>query len=183
MTYDEFMAELESNNICIEDLPKLFVDKLREKGLKVATAESCTGGLISKMITDVSGASEVFDLGVCSYANSIKEKVLGVKSADLELKGAVSEAVAKQMAEGVRKLANADIGISTTGIAGPTGGSDLKPVGTVYIGISFMDKNYAILANLAAPDNAKNATRDKIRQWAAHLAIYCGFKEAKAEKY
>ncbi len=176
MTYYEFIAELEDNNICIESLPELFVEALKEKELKVATAESCTGGLISKMITDVSGASAVFDCGVCSYANNIKENVLGVNSEDLNTKGAVSCEVAMQMAEGVRKLADADIGISTTGIAGPSGGTDLKPVGTVFIGVSTISKNYALLANLAT----KNATRDKIRQLSAFLAIYCGFKETRA---
>lgn len=179
MTYDEFISELDSNNICIESLPEMLVDALKEKGLKIATAESCTGGLISKMITDVSGASSVFDCGVCSYANNIKAKVLGVSAEDLAEKGAVSAEVAMQMAKGVMKLSGADIGISTTGIAGPTGGSPEKPVGTVYIGVATMDKNYAVLANLAA----KNATRDKIRQYAAFLAIYCGFKAAKAENY
>lgn len=179
MTYDEFIAELKEYNISIEVLPELLVNILKEKGLKIATAESCTGGLISKMITDVSGASAVFDCGVCSYANNIKEKVLGVSGADLAAKGAVSAEVAARMAEGVRALSGADIGISTTGIAGPTGGTALKPVGTVYIGVSAMDKNYAVLANLAA----KNSTRDKIRQSAALLAIYCGFKAAKAENY
>ncbi len=179
MTYDEFIAELEEYNINIEALPELLIKELSLKSLKIATAESCTGGLISKMITDVSGASAVFDCGVCSYANEIKEQVLSVNAEDLKLRGAVSKEVAMQMAEGVRKLAGADIGISTTGIAGPTGGSELKPVGTVYIGVSYMDKNYAVLANLAA----KNATRDKIRQSAALLAIYCGFKAAKGENY
>ena len=167
----------------MEDLPQLLVKVLSEKELKIATAESCTGGLISKMITDVSGASAVFDCGVCSYANNIKENVLGVSADDLRTKGAVSEEVAKQMAEGVRKLSGADIGISTTGIAGPTGGTDLKPVGTVYIGVSTISQNYALLANLAEADKAKNATRDKIRQSAALLAIYCGLIEAKAENY
>ena len=183
VTFNEFVNELESNNICMEDLPQLLVKELTEKNLKIATAESCTGGLISKMITDVSGASAVFDCGVCSYANEIKEKVLGVKGEDLRNFGAVSEKVAMQMAEGVRKLSGADIGISTTGIAGPTGGSELKPVGTVYIGVSTISKNYVLLANLALKEVAKNATRDKIRQSSAFLAIYCGFKAAKAEKY
>ena len=181
--YNEFLTKLASNNICIEDLPQLLIKELSDKGLKIASAESCTGGLISKMITDVSGASAVFDCGVCSYANNIKEKVLGVSAEDLNTKGAVSEEVAKQMAEGVRKLAGADIGISTTGIAGPTGGTDLKPVGTVFIGVSTISKNYAVLANLADNSIAKNDRRDKIRQYAALLAIYCGFNEAKAEKY
>ena len=183
MTLSEFLNELESNDIRIEDLPVMLVEALKEKGLKIATAESCTGGLISKMITDVSGASNVFDCGVCSYANNIKERVLGVSADDLKSKGAVSAEVASQMAKGVRELAGADIGISTTGIADPTGGTDKKPVGTVYIGVSTMDKNYAILANLAVNGAAKNATRDKIRQSAALLAIYCGFNAVKGENY
>lgn len=183
MTLNEFLNDLESNNIFMEDLPQLLVKELTEKKLKIATAESCTGGLISKMITDISGASAVFDCGVCSYANEIKEKVLGVSGEDLKAYGAVSEKVAMQMAEGIRKLSGADIGISTTGIAGPTGGSKLKPVGTVYIGVSTISKNYVLLANLALNEVAKNATRDKIRQSAAFLAIYCGFKAAKAENY
>ncbi len=177
--FDGFMKELENNDIEIAELPELLVKELSERKLKIATAESCTGGLISKMITDVSGASAVFDCGVCSYANKIKAKVLSVSEEDLRIKGAVSREVAMQMAKGVRELSGSDIGISTTGIAGPTGGSKEKPVGTVFIGVSTIGKNYGILANLAA----KNATRDKIRQSAAFLAIYCGFKEAKGENY
>lgn len=179
MTFEEFKNELEENNIKIQSLPQMLVKTLGEKKLKIATAESCTGGLISKMITDVSGASEVFDCGVCSYANEIKAKVLGVREEDLREFGAVSKEVAMQMAQGVRELSGADIGISTTGIAGPTGGSEEKPVGTVFIGVSTVAKNYYLLANLMT----KNATRDNIRQSAAFLAIYCGFKEAKAENY
>lgn len=177
--FDGFMKELENNDIEIAELPELLVKELSERKLKIATAESCTGGLISKMITDVSGASAVFDCGVCSYANEIKAKVLSVSEEDLRTKGAVSREVAMQMAKGVRELSGSDIGISTTGIAGPTGGSKEKPVGTVFIGVSTIGKNYGILANLAT----KNATRDKIRQSAAFLAIYCGFKEAKGENY
>lgn len=177
--FDGFMKELENNDIEIAELPKLLVKELSERKLKIATAESCTGGLISKMITDVSGASAVFDCGVCSYANEIKAKVLSVSEEDLRTKGAVSCEVAMQMAKGVRELSGSDIGISTTGIAGPTGGSKEKPVGTVFIGVSTIGKNYGILANLAT----KNAIRDKIRQSAAFLAIYCGFKEAKGENY
>lgn len=173
MTYNEFISEFENNNIEEKNLPTLLVGTLKEKGKKIASAESCTGGLISKLITDVSGASEVFDCGVCSYSNEIKAKVLSVSEADLMQYGAVSEQVAMQMAKGVRELAGADIGISTTGVAGPLGGSKEKPVGTVFIGVSTMDKNYAILANLAT----KKATRDNIRQSAANLAIYCAIEE------
>lgn len=179
MTFDEFVKELEADNINMENLPEMLVKTLSEKGLKIATAESCTGGLISKMITDVSGASAVFDCGVCSYANEIKAKILGVSEDDLKEFGAVSKEVAMQMAQGVRELSGADIGISTTGIAGPTGGSDLKPVGTVFIGVSTVAKNYFLRSNLMT----KNAKRDNIRQSAAFLAIYCGFKEANAKKY
>lgn len=111
------------------------VKLLLEKGKKAATAESCTGGLVSAAITSVSGSSEVFDMGVCSYANRIKQDVLDVSAEALEKYGAVSEQVAKEMAQGVMKLAKSDFGVSTTGIAGPTGGSKEKPVGTVWIGV------------------------------------------------
>ncbi|MBQ1977124.1 MAG: CinA family protein, partial [Ruminococcus sp.] len=133
--------------------------------------ESCTGGLISKLLTDEPGVSAVFDCGVCSYANIIKENVLGVSGKDLSEKGAVSPEVAAQMAQGVRKLAKADLGLSTTGIAGPSGGSEEKPVGTVFIGISTKNKTEVIKADFSANFN----NRDKNRQLAAHLALYCGF--------
>ncbi|HBH95735.1 MAG TPA: CinA family protein [Ruminococcaceae bacterium] len=102
---------------------------------KAATAESCTGGLISAAITSVSGSSEVFDMGICSYANIIKEKKLNVPREYLESFGAVSEQVACAMAEGVMNSAESDFAVSTTGIAGPTGGTPEKPVGTVWIGV------------------------------------------------
>ncbi len=127
----------------VENLQTAVVQKLIEKGKKLATAESCTGGLVSQMITSVSGSSEVFDMGICSYANEIKANVLGVSTEDLEKYGAVSEQVAIQMAQGVKKLANADYAISITGIAGPTGGTKEKPVGTVYIGLATPDETIA----------------------------------------
>lgn len=108
---------------------------LAAKGLKVATAESCTGGLLAKRITDVSGASEVFDYGIVSYANEIKWGQLGVQRATVETYGAVSEQTAREMAQCAAKNAHADIGVSTTGIAGPTGGTAQKPNGTCFIGI------------------------------------------------
>ena len=112
------------------------VQLLKERGITLATAESCTGGLISAEITSVSGSSDVFGFGVCTYANEAKMKLLGVRAETLASVGAVSEETAVQMAEGVRKLAGADIAVSVTGIAGPTGGTPEKPVGTVYIGCS-----------------------------------------------
>ncbi len=112
------------------------VNTLREKNLKIATAESCTGGLLSEMITDVSGASSVFECGVCSYSNEIKISVLGVKKETIDKYTEVSTQTAEEMAEGVRKISNADIAVSTTGVAGPTGGTEENPVGTVCIGFA-----------------------------------------------
>lgn len=119
------------------------VQLLKAHGLTAATAESCTGGLISAEITSVSGSSDVFGFGVCTYANEAKMKLLGVKAETLASVGAVSEETAVQMAEGVRRLSGADIAVSVTGIAGPTGGTPEKPVGTVYIGCSTAEGTYA----------------------------------------
>ena len=122
-----------------DTLEKAVVTSLSKNGLTIACAESCTGGLIAKRITDVAGASSVFVGGCVTYANEAKMKLLGVKSKTLESFGAVSEQTALEMARGVRTELGADIGISTTGIAGPGGGTPEKPVGTVYIGISTVD--------------------------------------------
>ena len=110
------------------------VEVLREKNLKIATAESCTGGLLSEMITDVSGASRVFECGVCSYSNEIKISVLHVKKETIDKYTEVSVQTAEEMAKGVLEISGADIAVSTTGVAGPTGGSDLIPLGTVCFG-------------------------------------------------
>lgn len=112
---------------------------LKANGLVCATAESCTGGLVAAAITDVPGSSAVFKGGVVSYANSVKSSVLGVSEQDLSSVGAVSSEVAAQMAEGAKRLAKADIAVSTTGIAGPDGGSAEKPVGLVWFGIASRD--------------------------------------------
>jgi len=109
---------------------------LKKQNLTVATAESCTGGLIAHAITNVSGSSEYFDRGIVSYSNRAKMELLDVSENILKEYGAVSEQVAKTMAEGIRKKSNVDIGIATTGIAGPTGGTEEKPVGLVFIAIS-----------------------------------------------
>ena len=132
---------------------------LKKKGLTISCAESCTGGLTAKTLTDVSGCSDVFFGGVVSYANDVKINVLGVSADDLALYGAVSETVAKQMAKGVRIVCNTDIGISTTGIAGPGGGTDEKPVGTVYIGFSYGTDSVAFNLKLDP-----TMSRDEIRR-------------------
>ncbi len=109
---------------------------LRDRGLTLATAESCTGGLVGHLVTNISGSSDYYQGGVISYSNEVKARLLGVGVDILERDGAVSEPVARQMAQGVRRLIGADIGIGVTGIAGPTGGSAEKPVGLVYIALS-----------------------------------------------
>jgi nicotinamide-nucleotide amidase len=115
-------------------------DLLKQKNFTIATAESCTGGLIAHSLTNISGSSDYFDRGVVSYSNDAKIELLDV-SEDLLLKyGAVSIQVAEEMAERIRIKSNVDIGLSTTGIAGPTGGTNDKPVGLVYISISTVDE-------------------------------------------
>ncbi len=117
----------------METVAESLVKALKEKGKKITVAESCTGGMISSCITSVAGSSAVYDGGVCSYANSVKNGLLGVSQAALDTEGAVSKTVAAQMAEGVKLLFGADIALAVTGIAGPDGGSEAKPVGTVFI--------------------------------------------------
>lgn len=112
---------------------------LLESGETLATVESCTGGLIAKRLTDISGISAVYLGGAVTYANEAKEKIVGVKHETLVAHGAVSEETAREMAEGIRAALGSDYGISTTGIAGPTGGTPEKPVGTVYIAVSSKD--------------------------------------------
>ena len=112
---------------------------LRAKGKTIATAESCTGGKIGDMITSVPGSSAYFLGGVVSYGNDAKVSLLGVDTGALKADGAVSEMVARQMADGARERFGADVGISTTGIAGPGGGSAEKPVGLVFVAVSTSD--------------------------------------------
>lgn len=120
----------------IEEIAKILI----ERNLKIATTESCTGGLLSSKLTDVSGSSAFIDLNLVTYANEAKHKMLGVRKETLDIFGAVSEECAYEMASGLMKLTNADICVSTTGIAGPTGGTPEKPVGLMYSTICTKDK-------------------------------------------
>lgn len=115
---------------------ELVHDRLTERGLTLAVAESCTGGAIAARFTALPGASAYFRCGVVAYSNEAKHDLLGVDPQAIERHGAVSEEVARQMAEGARRAARADYAVATTGIAGPTGGSELKPVGTVWIAVA-----------------------------------------------
>lgn len=120
--------------------PEYKIGKLLiKKGLTVSTAESCTGGLISSRLTDVSGSSAYIKENYVTYANEAKQKILNVSQETLEQYGAVSEQCAREMAEGLFNQAKCDIALCITGIAGPTGGSDDKPVGTVYISVKNKD--------------------------------------------
>ena len=109
---------------------------LKKHNKTLAIAESCTGGLIANRITDISGSSNYFGTGIVAYSNEMKIKVLHVPKSIIEEFGAVSAETAKAMAEGVKKLAKADIAVSTTGIAGPTGATPTRPIGLVYIGLA-----------------------------------------------
>lgn len=106
------------------------------RGLKVATAKSCTGGMIAAALTDIAGSSAVFDRGFVTYSNEAKTELLGVPAALVERHGAVSQEVARAMAEGALGLSRADVAVSVTGIAGPSGGSAEKPVGLVWFGLA-----------------------------------------------
>jgi nicotinamide-nucleotide amidase len=119
-----------------QELEEVAGDILQEKGFTLATAESCTGGTIARLITSVPGCSAYFTGSVVAYSNAIKENLLQVNSESIREHGAVSREVVEQMAEGVRKLQGSDVAISTSGIAGPDGGTADKPVGTVWIGLS-----------------------------------------------
>jgi nicotinamide-nucleotide amidase len=133
----------------LERLNKI-VKTYTTRKIKIAIAESCTGGYISHMITNIPGASKVFERGIVCYSNQAKMDLLNVKQKSLEIHGAVSEDVVKQLAYNIRALSNVDIGIGISGIAGPTGGTPEKPIGTVYIGFSMIDKTYVKRFNFSA---------------------------------
>ena len=116
----------------INELATTLVGQLNVKHKTVATAESCTGGWIAKALTDVPGSSSCFGYGIVSYSNGAKESILGVQNRTLAEHGAVSEPVVREMAEGTLQLSGADVSVAVSGVAGPDGGSDDKPVGTVW---------------------------------------------------
>ena len=148
--------------------------KLVENNITISTAESCTGGSLGKIITSVSGVSSIYGYGFITYANEAKMKLLGVNSETMEKFGAVSEETAKEMADGIRKLSDSDIALSLTGIAGPTGGTEEKPVGLVYLGVSVGEKLYAkkmLLGQHAVRD------RDFIRKLAVKNALKTAIEE------
>ena len=148
------------------------VSALIEKGLTLASAESCTGGLIGKRITEVPGCSSAYLGGVIAYDNSVKIKMLGVSEDTLLKYGAVSEETALEMCRGAAQALGANIGVSTTGIAGPGGGSDEKPVGLVYIGVYFKDKQIHKAVKLNLARHTYKDERGMIRYAASSNALY-----------
>lgn len=141
------------------------VERLTELNLTVATAESCTGGLIASNIVDVPGASYCFNEGYVTYSNEAKMKNLGVKDSTLSAYGAVSSQTATEMAMGVRKRASSNFGVSSTGIAGPGGGSPSKPVGLVYVACAYGGNKCKVL------ELHLHGDRTQIRNLAANRAI------------
>ncbi len=133
------------------------IGRAREAGRTIATAESCTGGMIAAALTDIAGASAVFGHGFVSYANDAKVAMLGVEPGLIAREGAVSETVARAMAEGARARAGADLAVAVTGIAGPEGGSAEKPVGTVWFGLA--RKDGATLAERRVFPGGRDAVR------------------------
>ena len=148
----------------MENAEKL-VNLLIEKKLHITTAESCTGGMVASRIVDVANASKVFNVAYVTYANEAKEKYLNVDSKTIEKYGVASEEVTKQMALGALKEANADISIVTSGIAGPTGGTEYKTVGMVCFGVGIKDNVYTSTKYFG------NIGRNKVRSMATEYII------------
>ena len=143
-----------------------FCDAFARTGLKLSLAESCTGGMIGCMITSVSGASSFFMGSAVTYSNESKERILGVSHDSLVKYGAVSETVAKEMAEGSLKVYGSDIAASVTGIAGPNGGTPEKPVGTVWMAVTDGKRTVAY-------ENHFEGSRDRIRELTSEILMVC----------
>lgn len=154
-------------------LARLLVDEARERSLRIVTAESCTGGLVAGAICQVSGASDVFERGFITYSNRAKQELLGVPGDLIADLGAVSEPVARMMAEGALEASNAHVSVAVTGVAGPGGGTRLKPVGTVHIATArtnhglmhraeFFEEETREGIQLAAVQAALQALRDRM---------------------
>ena len=163
------MSSLQLN---ISSLAKTLVLQCIEKKVTFGTAESCTGGLISAFITDIAGASAVFYGGIVSYDNSIKEKLLGVHAETLREKGAVSSETALEMSAGAVRALGVDLAVSVTGIAGPGGGTDKKPVGLVYISV-------ASQRGLSVTDNHFSGDRESVRLQTVQKALSLLLAEAE----
>ena len=151
-------------------MEKRVIEKLRERGLLLATAESCTGGLCAKRLTDVPGASQVFCGGVVSYTNDVKMRLLGVKEETLAQFGAVSGETAREMAEGARKATGADVAVSVTGVAGPSSDEMGNVVGTVFIAFSSERETVSEKLQLSGD-------REKIREQSVNAMLWLAMRK------
>ena len=151
-------------------MEKRVIEKLRERGLLLATAESCTGGLCAKRLTDVAGASQVFCGGVVSYTNEVKMRLLGVKEETLAQFGAVSGETAREMAEGARKATGADVAVSVTGVAGPSSDEMGNVVGTVFIAFSSEQETVSEKLQLSGD-------REKIREQSVNAMLWLAMRK------
>ena len=149
----------------VNSVQEVCFNLLREKGLTLGTAESCTGGLIAKLITDLPGSSQVFNGGIVSYTNGVKAGVLGVSREMLEEFGAVSPQVAEAMARGAKAVLGCDIAVSATGVAGPDSDDRGNPVGLVYLGLAYGDQC------IVQEFHAGRGDRDRVRRMAAGTAL------------
>lgn len=148
----------------VSDLVERLSTKLREANMKMATAESCTGGMIAAAMTDLAGSSDIFERGFVTYSNDAKTELLDVLPDILQEHGAVSSQTAKAMVQGALNHSHADIAVSVTGIAGPGGGTDEKPVGLVYIGYGIKDK-------IQSAEHHFDGNRTAIRQQTVEAAL------------
>ena len=151
-------------------MEKRVIEKLRERGLLLATAESCTGGLCAKRLTDVAGASQVFCGGVVSYTNDVKMRLLGVKEETLARFGAVSGETAREMAEGARQATGADVAVSVTGVAGPSSDEMGNVVGTVFIAFSSEQETVSEKLQLSGD-------REKIREQSVNAMLWLAMRK------
>ena len=147
-----------------EELAREVISKLTDEGRTLATAESCTGGLLGKLLTDIPGASNAYKGGVISYVNEVKHRLLGVEQETLDICTAVSRETAHEMAKGAREAIRADVGISTTGLAGPDGDGTGRPVGLVYVALDMEGFSYCRELRL-------KGSRNEIRAQAAQEAL------------
>ncbi len=168
-------------NTVLKDTAKKTVDLLARKRMKIATAESCTGGLVAKLITDISGSSNVFDFGIVSYSNDIKHSILGVSNETLCSFGAVSEETVREMAQGVKNIANANISVAISGIAGPLSDDTNKPVGLIWIAVCCDDEIITKKLNNNYSENIRENNRNEAAKQALELVCQVLEKQKAGE--
>lgn len=169
--FDKDLHEIFSDHIFGYDndsLESVLAAKLKAKQLSISFAESCTGGLASKLMTDIAGSSEYTKLNLITYSNEAKEKLLGVKTSTLELHGAVSAETAKEMVEGLAQISDSDINVSITGVAGPGGATNEKPVGTIYVGIKYQGETVVEKLGWIA----RRLSREQVRELACKKVFW-----------